>query len=135
MKRERLAKMKTTKTSPASGVDNKSQLSESKKVDTEDDKKERRVIKMVVLNGIFNFFLRVPDALFWIGYHNLLLIAFNNQIFFNINQFMPGFFILIADICYFAYILTFTTNFIIFYEFNKNFREAVVFFYTTATKK
>jgi hypothetical protein len=44
------------------------------------------------------------------------------------NRYMPGFLSFIPDIGYFTYILTFTTNFFIFYCFNKNFKETVVFF-------
>jgi hypothetical protein len=142
MKRERLTKMNINKTSSEAvltctslDVDNKSQSSEGKTSEKEDEKKERRVIKMVVFNGIFNFFLRAPDVLFWIGYHNILSILYRDDILFELNKYVPGFFNFIADIGYLTYIITFTTNFIIVYKFNKNFREAIVFFYTTSTKK
>jgi hypothetical protein len=112
-----------------------SQSDEDKSKKEEDDKKERRVIKMVILNGVFNFLLRAPDMLFWMENVNTWSIVFTSfQFFSSTGQYMPGFFSFIADIGYFTYILTFTTNFFIFYTFNKNFKEAYVFFWTSKTK-
>jgi hypothetical protein len=121
-KRERIAKMKELSSAVAKHEDNT-------KAD-DDDKKERRVIKMVVLNGILNFVLRAPDMLFWMENTKMMLIVFGdiNGVLFRILEFVPGLLIFIADIGYFTYILTFTTNFAIFYKFNKNFKKAVLIF-------
>jgi hypothetical protein len=98
------------------------------KREEEDMKKERKVIKMVILNGIFNFFLRAPDVLFWIENENVWFVLFRDQVAIQSNAYVsvtPGLFGLIADVGYFTYILTFTTNFVIFFKFNANFKEAV----------
>jgi hypothetical protein len=116
-KRERLAKMSGS---------NISQLADEKKVE-EDLKKERRVIKMVVLNGFFNFVFRAPDMLFWMENEDSWTLLFTDQngfIFTTLSQYMPGFLSFITDISYLAYIITFTTNFVIFYKFNSKFKEA-----------
>jgi hypothetical protein len=97
--------------------------------EAEDAKKERRVVKMVVLNSIFNLILRAPDLLFWIENVNIwcaLFICNNKRITFGL--FVPGLLGLLADIGYLTYILTFTTNFVIFFKFNKKFKKAVAFF-------
>jgi hypothetical protein len=71
-KRERIAKMNATNSSVSNSVraikvaSSSETLNENKKREAEDAKKERRVIKMVILNGILNFILRAPDMLFWL---------------------------------------------------------------------
>jgi hypothetical protein len=121
-KRERMAKMNATGAVSSDGSAN--QQDKNKKKEEEDEKKERRVVKMVVLNGIFNFVLRVPDLFvvmeneaFWtsiraLGYLGILEVGFKS---------------IFADIGYFTYILSFSTNFLIFYYFNSKFKEAVIF--------
>jgi hypothetical protein len=96
----------------------------------EDAKKEWRGIKMVILNGVFNFVLRAPDMLFWLK-NNSTWSIFKSELgetMRTLYTYMPGFLSMIADIGYLTYILTFVTNFVIFYQFNKNFKEAVVFY-------
>jgi hypothetical protein len=46
-------------------------------------------------------------------------------------QHILGLLNLIADIGYLTFILSFTTNFVIFYKFNKNFKESVFFSWTS----
>jgi ABC-type multidrug transport system fused ATPase/permease subunit len=122
-KRERMAKLNSSKPS-STELANTSQADEEKSREKEDSIKERRVIKMVVLNSIFNFVLRAPDMLFWFENTSLLMYVFTYR--FG-SSFVPGRLSLVADIGYLTFILTFTTNFIIFYKFNKKFNEAVVF--------
>jgi hypothetical protein len=90
---------------------------------------------MVIFNGVFNFILRVPELLFWMENVSVWsLFTTTNQITpKETAQYTPGIFNLIADIGVCTYILTFSTNFLIFYKFNKNFKEAVVFFWKTTT--
>jgi hypothetical protein len=111
---------------------NKKKEDLNKKKEEEDLKKERKVIKMVVLNGIINFVLRAPDMLFWLENVSIWSIVFKNQIdgTYTTDQVVGGIFGFIPDIGYFTYILTFTTNFFIFYLFNMNFKEAVVYFWS-----
>jgi hypothetical protein len=123
----------STATSPnASVLTSKSKTNEDKKREEEDGIKERRVIKMVVLNGVFNFCLRAPDMLFWLENENIWAIVFpttDTSLTENVLwMYAPGILSFIADIGYFSYILTFTTNFFIFYKFNSKFKEAVVIF-------
>jgi hypothetical protein len=103
-----------------------------KKKEEEDGKKERRVIKMIVLNGLFNFFLRSPDLLVWLQYNVIRnFLARGGYTWEHLSIVIPGFSNIIVDIGYFTYILTFSTNFFIFYKFNSKFEAAVIFFKTT----
>jgi hypothetical protein len=139
-KRERLFKMNAPNSALTTGsVGDEKQIQtnlEDKYKLEEDNKKERKVIKMVVLNGFFNFVLRAPEMVFWIENSNSWAILFkfvvsNNQ---KTRFTFPGILNLLADVGYFAYILTFSSNFFIFYKFNKNFKEAVVLFRTIKPK-
>jgi hypothetical protein len=83
-KRERLAKMNAEKppipSVAATDLLNKPQLNnEDKKRENEDVKKERKVIKMVIFNGVFNFVLRAPDILFWMENGSVWLMLFPNH--------------------------------------------------------
>jgi hypothetical protein len=68
-KRERIAKMSASSTTSSVVSTETATVSQAdedrKKAEDEDSKKERKVIKMVVINGILNFILRAPDILFW----------------------------------------------------------------------
>jgi hypothetical protein len=139
-KRKRLAKLNAPKSAAETcsvGSEIKSQTDiDNKKREEEDIKKERKVIKMVVLNGIFNFVLRAPEMLFWIENSkswDILFGVVDSPLLDSVS--FPGFLNIIVDICYFAYILTFSSNFFIFYKFNKNFGEAVILFWTKKTNK
>jgi hypothetical protein len=133
-KRERRAAMISEKSSSkevASNSDQKAITTDNTKKmeEQEDEKKERRVIKMVVINGLLNFILRSPDMLFWMENSTIWVKLFKNvSALKTIGFFIPGFLTFIVDIGYFSYILTFTTNFIVFYFFNLKFREAVLLF-------
>jgi hypothetical protein len=119
-KRARIAQM-NHKTSSSTAATLSTNQQDNRKIE-EDEKKERRVIKMVIVNGTFNFFLRLPD----------IFVLFENEsvwrLFDNNLTFVAGLFNLFDDIGYFTYILTFSTNFLVFYNFNSKFKEAVIFF-------
>jgi hypothetical protein len=141
-KRERHAKMKATNMSTSPSVETVSAslsqtLNEDKKKEMEDEKKERKVMKMVILNGIFNFVLRAPDMLFWLENKMTWSIFYfqDDSSTTILNSITPGILSLIADIGYLTYILTFSTNFLIFYKYNKNFNEAVVFSWLKKSNK
>jgi hypothetical protein len=129
-KRKRLAKMNFYKSAVQTGsVGTETKLKtdlEDKKREEEDNEKKRMVIIMVILNGILNFILRAPEMFFWIENYKSWQVLFGTDVNFS----FPGFLNLLADVSYLAYILTFSSNFYIFYKFNKNFKEAVVFFRT-----
>jgi hypothetical protein len=143
-KRERLLVMNASKapssvaisrSSPALSM---SQSIQDKKREEEDLKKERRVIKLVVVNSVFNFVLRSPDVLFLLNnsYMWPLFLQFTvNGVSDSWRRYISGLFGFIADIGYFTYTLTFTTNFFIFYIFNKRFNEAVMFLNTPKSRK
>jgi hypothetical protein len=82
-------------------------------------KAEQRAIAMVVINALLNFFLRLPELFF--------LFSISKKIF-NVN-FLEEYFLafpslkfLWSDLTYLFYILTFTTNFFIYYLFNQKFK-------------
>jgi hypothetical protein len=125
-KRERMVKISGSDPS-ASTTSSASSPSVDKKAD-EDGKRERRVINMVILNGIFNFCLRLPELLVWLQYSTIRDLVMNlSTIWDTTGIYLPGFANFIVDLSYLAYILTFSSNFIIFYKFNTKFKEAVVF--------
>jgi hypothetical protein len=88
-------------------------------IESEDEKKERRVIVMVVVNSVMNFVLRFPDFL-------IFLEATGNSYVIYLNLLYPGFSALLLHISYLSYILTFSCNFVIFYQFNSKFKEAFI---------
>jgi hypothetical protein len=138
-KRERMAKLHTTRARLSitllTPTTNMSQEDMEKKKKEDDTKKERRVIKMVVLNSILNIVLRAPDLLFWMENSSIWSFLFTNHVINEINRTIPGILAFIADIGYFTYILTFITNFFIFYNFNKNFKEEVLLYIKPKAKK
>jgi hypothetical protein len=134
-KRERLAQMDNVENfsplnlhsfSPKVNVQSDNQ----KKRKEEEDKKERRVVKMVILNSVFNFVLRAPDVLFLTENQNIMSIFLPSDFIFQLyklSEFPPGLLSFIVDIGYLTYILTFSSNFFIFYKFNSKFKGAVAF--------
>jgi hypothetical protein len=77
---------------------------------------EERAIIMVVINALISLLLRMPE-LFFIFTALRFFSGFN--FFLSISN-LPLF---ITDIAYFSYILTFTTNFLIYYLFNQKFKQ------------
>jgi hypothetical protein len=138
-KRERLSKMNASKSSSLATEEKATTAQtaedEDKKREDEDNKKERRIVIMVVLNSILNFLLRAPDNLFWMENAQLLQDFFgDDHKLALVGRSIPSFLTFISDIGYVAYILTFSTNFFIFYKFNKKFNEAVVFYKSSKPK-
>jgi hypothetical protein len=128
-KRERIANMSnkaSSSTTPNGTVKNQQDLKKAE----EDEKKERRVINMVILNSILNLFLRSPDVLVLLENQNIWKTFVE-----SLTYTLPGFFNFVVSIGYFTYILTFSTNFAIFYFFNLKFKEAVIFIAGTVPKK
>ncbi len=90
----------------------------------EDDKKEKRAITMVVLNSVLNLSLRFPDFIFFVTASQQtltdnFLITFFCYYLAVCNE--------ITDVAYFSYILTFSTNCIMYYFFNNKFKQAFRF--------
>jgi hypothetical protein len=134
-KRERLSQMNAVKavvsTCSVEG-ENQNGQQDTMTREEEDRKKEKKVIKMVVSNGILNCILRAPDMLFCFENANIFDILNPPLPDGSINKaVVPGILSLFADIGFLTFILTFSTNFIIFYKFNKKFKQAVVFFWTS----
>jgi hypothetical protein len=82
-------------------------------------KSEQRAIIMVVFNALINFFLRLPELffLFSVSKHisevNVMMHLFDT---------FPALKFFWIDLAYFCYILTFATNFLIYYLFNQKFK-------------
>jgi hypothetical protein len=82
-KRERLAKMNSSKPAVSTSCSGDSEnhqsqvVVEDKEREKEDKVKERKVIKMVVLNGILNYILRAPDMFFWLENVRSFSVLFN----------------------------------------------------------
>jgi uncharacterized membrane protein len=84
---------------------------------------------MIILNGLFNFLIRSLDILVWLQYTDVRnLIAGGSMTWKHATILLRGFSNLIVDLGYFTYILTFCTNFLIFYKFYTKFKEAVYIF-------
>jgi hypothetical protein len=89
-KRDRLAKMNADKSSvsvvattgSADFSKKSSQLAQDKKKEEEDVKKERKVMKMVILNGFFNFILSTRDSILDGEFKCLVDIRYRWTIFF-----------------------------------------------------
>jgi hypothetical protein len=84
-----------------------------------DERSEQRAVIMVVVNALINLFFRLPELPF---------VLLGSQIMFGDSLFDVVFSLtslpyLITDLYYFMYILTFTTNFLIFYIFNMKFKQ------------
>jgi hypothetical protein len=136
-KRQRITHMKSLNESVSSAqkgqIDPQKSVGKDKEAAKEDDRKERKVITMVVVNSIFNFFLRAPEILFFIENQTIwhsIYVAFGE----SFAQTMSGFSNMITDLGYFGFILTFSTNFVIYSKFNSKFREVVVLFKENSKK-
>jgi hypothetical protein len=91
------------------------------KVDSMNEK-ERRAVLMVVLNSLLNFLLRLPEMFIFVATSNFL---FNNDnILYEVIQSVRQLPILLIDLSYFCFILTFSTNCFIYYKFNDKFKKA-----------
>ncbi len=96
------------------------ELTKNKRLE-EDNKKEKRTIIMVILNSFINFILRFPEAFILIASSEETVPRNPLQVFFHfIGNFIDG----VVDFSYLTYILTFSTNILIYYKFNKKFRDS-----------
>ena len=85
-----------------------------------EERTEQPAILMVVLNAITNFSLRIPELLVSFSISQAL---FGSNIFYQFINSFPRLPQSITDLAYFCYILTFTTNFFIYYLFNQKFKQ------------
>jgi hypothetical protein len=75
---------------------------------------------MVVMNALINLFFRLPELLVLLA-QSRPMIEYNGLYdFFNS---LPSLIVLQTDLLYFFYILTFSTNFFIYYLFNLKFKQ------------
>jgi hypothetical protein len=121
-KRKRVAQSQTTSAGAQSTNPNTiSSVSFRRKRKQDVEKRtEQRAIVMVILNAILNFFLRLPELFFFFSISNFV---FGINVLYKIFDSFPRFSLFMTDITYFTYILTFTTNFFIFYLFNMKFKQ------------
>ncbi len=113
-KKERFANMTT-------GVSGNSNLSFRQRRKAEaDDKKERRAITMVLVNGLVNLFLRFPEFFTFFNNWNMLFEA--SYLYFWLCE-KARVCKYLMEVANFAYLLTFSTNCVIYYLFNAKFRQ------------
>jgi hypothetical protein len=90
-----------------------------RKLDIE-ERTENRATSMVLINAMLNFFLRIPElsVIFSLAYSidSYSFLSCFIDIFPNTRNFA-------TDITYFFYILTFSTNFLVYYLFNQKFKQ------------
>jgi hypothetical protein len=117
--------------SAQSDVVNKVVKMKQKKIE-QDAKKEQRAIVMVIANSLLNFILRLPEIFILISDSNGLFLA--NAVWITFNSII-NFSNITVTIYYLAYILTFTTNVLVYYMFNQNFKQHFAFWTTYVKKK
>jgi hypothetical protein len=101
-------------------IDKMNKLKE-KKID-QDKKKETRAIAMVVTNSILNFVLRFPEILILISSNSDFL-----QFIFNAGSMSVDISANLVSFSYFAYILIFSLNVVVYYTFNPKFKKLFIF--------
>jgi hypothetical protein len=117
--------------SSCSAVVNKVLLDKQRKIE-QDAKKEQRAIIMVVVNSFVNFVFRIPEILVFIASITRVLIPLINmgvdqsEIEFSKSLFY-GLAGVILSLSYLAYLLTLTTNVVIYYLFNVKFKQLFIF--------
>jgi hypothetical protein len=122
-KKKRIADMKIKPESeekPSLVIITKPVFSRKKRRQEVEEGAERRSIVMVILNAVVNFFFRLPELLVLLS-QSEPLFGFNAIWWFFYT--FPSLAIFPTDFGYFAYILTFSTNFIIYYLFNLKFKQ------------
>jgi hypothetical protein len=78
-----------------------------------EERTEQRAIIMVVINALVNFFFRLPELFFFFSITSGQLL----------NDFFPTLRLFTTDFAYFCYILTLSSNFVIYYLFNLKFKQ------------
>jgi hypothetical protein len=120
-KRKKMAEM-----SGGSGANDASNAEKMKA----DEKRERRALVMVVINSALNVILRLCD-LFIVLQESNYLISGSSDFLEN----TPNLLIFVVNLSYFTFILTFTTNFFMFYLFNRKFKETIHLFFGASKQK
>jgi hypothetical protein len=90
----------------------------------QDAKKETRAIVMVVLNSCFNFWLRLPEIFVFIVSSNSIFQSYEFSLLLNK---IPDLSNIMVSVSFLAYILTFSTNVLIYYFFNTKFKQLFAF--------
>jgi hypothetical protein len=85
-----------------------------------EEKTEQRAILMVVINALINFFFRLPELFF---IYSVSCQFFGLSFWTDILRSFQNLSQLTVDLTYFFYILTFSTNFLIYYLFNLKFKQ------------
>ena len=88
-------------------------------------RREMKSILMISVNGVINLLLRFPECA-EIFYFSFLQISFAKFFHAQLIDFFPAF-ILISN---FFFILTFSSNFFVYYFFNQKIRESMIFFHS-----
>jgi hypothetical protein len=121
-----------TRNNPSgSAVVNKVIKSKRKRIE-QDAKKETRAIVMVIVNSGLNFALRLPEILVFlsssVSVTTALMGTFVGEGMLNFfSYFLNDVETMLVSLSYFMYILTFTTNVVIFYLFNTKFKHLFMF--------
>jgi hypothetical protein len=89
-----------------------------------DGKKEQCAITMVVSNSLINFLLRFPEIFIFLCNDNFL---YPNNVIFTFFDSIARLSDCLIDLSYLTYILTFSSNVLIYYLFNQKFKQAFSF--------
>ncbi len=87
-----------------------------------DAKKKQKAIVMVIINSLINLVLRFPEFFLFLKNSNIL---FNNNPLFNILCGDYAVCDYMIEMSNFFFILTFSTNYLTYYFFNKKFRKCI----------
>jgi hypothetical protein len=123
--KERLRKMRTANSDHRNSV-----TTRLKRIESE-NKKEKRAIVMVIMNGTINFVLRFPEFFSFLLNSDQL---FKNNVMYKYFCSHINMCTYLLEIPNFFYILTFITSCLIYYLFNTKFRQLVQF-WTHVKKK
>jgi hypothetical protein len=133
-KTEEEIRVSQSKNTSRSEVVNRVIRGKQKKIE-QDAKKETRVIGMVVYNSVINFLLRGPEILVFLSSDPFLLNVFYHTETKQGLHFSSSFTTVIVSVSYFMYILTFTTNVMIYYFFNAKFKQLFIWWVSNAKQK
>jgi hypothetical protein len=119
-KKKRLDKMNKPGLAQSTNSANATPFRKRRKQEIE-DRTEQRAFLMVVINTLINFILRLPELFFlFSSTENVFAIKNSFTLFFVSYTFIREF---TVDLTNLTYILTFSTNFLIYYLFNLKFKQ------------
>jgi hypothetical protein len=95
-----------------------------------EERAEQRAIIMVVINALINLLFRLPELFVLFSISTIL---FSDLSFWRFFKTFRSLTLFTTDLTYFTYILTFSTNFLVYYLFNLKFKQT--FSEWTHTKK